>query len=497
MACSTFSSTGPASAPPWVLVSSVRSRASCTRRSARIRPTRSCSVSPRSSTSARAREPQVDGRPRDRQPCSSSSILRSPRSCWRSSNRSAPPTSSSSSPRKCRPISSIASRRWAPVTESALTELDDLLSRPSTGQSTGSTTRRGGAERSREDRQFLAQGRRTADHQGVAEARQVGGPQHRGRDVHLRQPDGARRQGSRHAAPRGRQRHPRRLAEGCRREAAPEDLWLHVQPRRAVDPGRDRLDRGPMRLADVQEAQKAMLAIARASWQRKARSASAERATTLSELWTTETGRCRPPASTPGPAPRRPAISRRGGNDDHPRRRASDFAPSAPRAQADRSSHRHRDAAWRGLRRGFRAGSPDRADGIRPRARGRWPSCCGPPRRSSPSPPAPLAAVACRKPPSASSARSSARSRSTRVMLKGPRRSDRRDGNRRIRPPPGLRNEPRRYRDCWKASTSACRCRPIIISVRGTITPGNRRRLDRGTAPMSALRSCARSSTRW
>lgn len=149
-----------------------------------------------------------------------------------------------------------------PVTETALIELDELLSRPATAQSTGATTRRGGAG---EAAKIVNSSRKASEQRIIKALQKLDKTVARNIEeemfifdnlMALTEKDlGALLRAVDNdilvVSLKGADEKLRGKIFGCMSSRAAQSVQDEIA------------DRGPMRLADVQEAQKAMLAIAR------------------------------------------------------------------------------------------------------------------------------------------------------------------------------------------------------------------------------------------
>ncbi len=149
-----------------------------------------------------------------------------------------------------------------PVTESALEELDDLLSRPATSQSSGSTTRRGGAG---EAAKIVNSSRKAAEQRIIKALQKLDKTVARTIEEEMFIFDNLNALTEKDLGALLRAVDNDILVVSLK--GADEKLRAKIfgcMSSRAAQSVQDEIaDRGPMRLADVQEAQKAMLAIAR------------------------------------------------------------------------------------------------------------------------------------------------------------------------------------------------------------------------------------------
>lgn len=149
-----------------------------------------------------------------------------------------------------------------PITEAALTELDDLLNRPATSQSTGSTTRRGGAG---EAAKIVNSSRKAAEQRIIKALQKLDKSVARNIEEEMFIFDNLMAVSEKDLGTllravdndilvvslKGADEKLRAKIFGCMSSRAAQSIQDEIA------------DRGPMRLADVQEAQKAMLAVAR------------------------------------------------------------------------------------------------------------------------------------------------------------------------------------------------------------------------------------------
>ena len=149
-----------------------------------------------------------------------------------------------------------------PVTESALAELDELLSRPVTARSTGTTTRRGGAS---EAAKIVNSSRKAAEQRIIKALQKLDKSIARSIEEEMFVFDNLMAVGEKDLGTllravdndvlvvslKGADEKLRQKIFGCMSSRAAQSIQDEIA------------DRGPMRMADVQEAQKAMLAIAR------------------------------------------------------------------------------------------------------------------------------------------------------------------------------------------------------------------------------------------
>lgn len=149
-----------------------------------------------------------------------------------------------------------------PVTETALEELDDLLSRPATSQSSGSTTRRGGAG---EAAKIVNSSRKAAEQRIIKALQKLDKTVARTIEEEMFIFDNLNALTEKDLGALLRAVDNDILVVSLK--GADEKLRAKIfgcMSSRAAQSVQDEIaDRGPMRLADVQEAQKAMLAIAR------------------------------------------------------------------------------------------------------------------------------------------------------------------------------------------------------------------------------------------
>ncbi|MBD3762779.1 flagellar motor switch protein FliG [Sphingomonadaceae bacterium G21617-S1] len=149
-----------------------------------------------------------------------------------------------------------------PVTEAALEELDDLLSRPATSQSSGSTTRRGGAG---EAAKIVNSSRKAAEQRIIKALQKLDKTVARTIEEEMFIFDNLNALTEKDLGALLRAVDNDILVVSLK--GADEKLRAKIfgcMSSRAAQSVQDEIaDRGPMRLADVQEAQKAMLAIAR------------------------------------------------------------------------------------------------------------------------------------------------------------------------------------------------------------------------------------------
>jgi len=149
-----------------------------------------------------------------------------------------------------------------PVTESALAELDELLNRPITAQSTGATTRRGGAS---EAAKIVNSSRKAAEQRIIKALQKLDKSIARSIEEEMFVFDNLMSVGEKDLGTllravdndvlvvslKGADEKLRQKIFGCMSSRAAQSIQDEIA------------DRGPMRMADVQEAQKAMLAVAR------------------------------------------------------------------------------------------------------------------------------------------------------------------------------------------------------------------------------------------
>ncbi|MES2498155.1 MAG: flagellar motor switch protein FliG [Pseudomonadota bacterium] len=149
-----------------------------------------------------------------------------------------------------------------PVTETALVELDELLSRPATAQSTGATTRRGGAG---EAAKIVNSSRKASEQRIIKALQKLDKTVARTIEEEMFVFDNLMALTEKDLGAllravdndilvvslKGADEKIRAKIFGCMSSRAAQSVQDEIA------------DRGPMRLADVQEAQKAMLAIAR------------------------------------------------------------------------------------------------------------------------------------------------------------------------------------------------------------------------------------------
>lgn len=149
-----------------------------------------------------------------------------------------------------------------PVTEAALEELDDLLSRPATSQSSGATTRRGGAG---EAAKIVNSSRKAAEQRIIKALQKLDKTVARTIEEEMFIFDNLNALTEKDLGALLRAVDNDILVVSLK--GADEKLRAKIfscMSSRAAQSVQDEIaDRGPMRLADVQEAQKAMLAIAR------------------------------------------------------------------------------------------------------------------------------------------------------------------------------------------------------------------------------------------
>ena len=149
-----------------------------------------------------------------------------------------------------------------PVTETALVELDELLSRPSTAQSSGATTRRGGAG---EAAKIVNSSRKAAEQRIIKALQKLDKSVARNVEEEMFVFDNLMALSEKDLGAllravdndilvvslKGADEKLRQKIFGCMSSRAAQSIQDEIA------------DRGPMRLADVQESQKAMLAVAR------------------------------------------------------------------------------------------------------------------------------------------------------------------------------------------------------------------------------------------
>ena len=149
-----------------------------------------------------------------------------------------------------------------PITETAIAELDELLNRPATAQSTGSTTRRGGAG---EAAKIINSSRKAAEQRIIKALAKLDKSIARSVEEEMFVFDNLMAVGDKDLGTllravdndilvvslKGADEKLRAKIYGCMSSRAAQSIQDEIA------------DRGPMRLADVQEAQKAMLAVAR------------------------------------------------------------------------------------------------------------------------------------------------------------------------------------------------------------------------------------------
>lgn len=149
-----------------------------------------------------------------------------------------------------------------PVTETALEELDELLSRPATSQSNGSTIRRGGAS---EAAQIVNSSRKAAEQRIIKALQKLDKTVARTIEEEMFIFDNLNALTEKDLGALLRAVDNDILVVSLK--GADEKLRAKIfgcMSSRAAQSVQDEIaDRGPMRLADVQEAQKAMLAVAR------------------------------------------------------------------------------------------------------------------------------------------------------------------------------------------------------------------------------------------
>lgn len=149
-----------------------------------------------------------------------------------------------------------------PVTETALEELDELLSRPATAQSSGATTRRGGAG---EAAKIVNSSRKAAEQRIIKALQKLDKTVARTIEEEMFIFDNLNALTEKDLGALLRAVDNDILVVSLK--GADEKLRAKIfgcMSSRAAQSVQDEIaDRGPMRLADVQEAQKAMLAIAR------------------------------------------------------------------------------------------------------------------------------------------------------------------------------------------------------------------------------------------
>nr|WP_047169454.1 flagellar motor switch protein FliG [Sphingomonas sp. Y57] len=149
-----------------------------------------------------------------------------------------------------------------PVTETALAELDELLSRPATAQSTGATTRRGGAG---EAAKIVNSSRKAAEQRIIKALQKLDKTVARTIEEEMFVFDNLMALTEKDLGTLLRAVESDILVVSLK--GADEKLRAKIfscMSSRAAQSIQDEIaDRGPMRLADVQEAQKQMLAVAR------------------------------------------------------------------------------------------------------------------------------------------------------------------------------------------------------------------------------------------
>jgi flagellar motor switch protein FliG len=149
-----------------------------------------------------------------------------------------------------------------PITEAALSELDELLSQPTTAHSTGATTRRGGAS---EAAKIVNNARKSAEQRIIKALQKLDKSIARSIEEEMFVFDNLMELSEKDLGTllravdndilvvslKGAEERLRQKIFGCMSSRAAQSVQDEIA------------DRGPMRLADVQEAQKAMLALAR------------------------------------------------------------------------------------------------------------------------------------------------------------------------------------------------------------------------------------------
>jgi len=149
-----------------------------------------------------------------------------------------------------------------PVTEAALSELDEMLNRPATEQSTGATTRRGGAG---EAAKIVNSSRKAAEQRIIKALQKLDKSVARNIEEEMFIFDNLMAVGDKDLGTLLRAVDNDVLVVSLKGadEKLRQKIFACMSSRAAQSIQDEIADRGPMRLADVQEAQKAMLSIAR------------------------------------------------------------------------------------------------------------------------------------------------------------------------------------------------------------------------------------------